>query len=166
MDNAFRKVTHNDIESVKRIEIENGLAAWSVNDYILELSAENSIFYLSESDETITGFILARLIMKQQFNVNKNDLFLDFDNEIQNEIEIYNIGVFDTYKRKGIGSFLLINLFEIAQEKKVCRIWLEVRISNITAVKFYESFGFEIIYTRKNFYVQPLEDAFVMAKKI
>ena len=162
MDRLFRKVTLDDIETVKKIEVENGLAGWSVNDYVAELNAENSIFYLAASDGIVTGFILARLIMNQQFDDNKSGLFLD----VGNEIEIYNIGIFDTYKRKGFGSFLLRKLLEMASEKKIDRIWLEVRVSNKAAIKFYASFGFETIYTRKNFYVQPLEDAFVMSKKL
>ena len=40
-------------------------------------------------------------------------------------------------------------------------ISLEVRKSNIPAIKLYEKFGFEKVGTRKDFYRKPQEDALI-----
>jgi ribosomal-protein-alanine N-acetyltransferase len=39
---------------------------------------------------------------------------------------------------------------------------LEVRPSNAAAVTLYKKLGFEILGTRKNYYTNPNEDAYLM----
>ena len=55
---------------------------------------------------------------------------------------------------------LLKNLIDFMKNK--CEfISLEVRKSNIPAIKLYEKFGFEKVGTRKDFYRKPQEDALI-----
>lgn len=42
---------------------------------------------------------------------------------------------------------------------------LEVRKSNLPAIRLYESFGFESAGVRPRFYEKPVEDALVMWKR-
>jgi ribosomal-protein-alanine N-acetyltransferase len=43
---------------------------------------------------------------------------------------------------------------------------LEVRKSNSGAIQFYDEFHFHVIGERKNYYSNPIEDAFVMEYQI
>jgi hypothetical protein len=45
-------------------------------------------------------------------------------------------------------------------------VYLEVRLSNITAIKLYEKLGFREIGRRSNYYPDSKEDALVMIKNI
>ena len=49
------------------------------------------------------------------------------------------------------------------QEAGVCRLYLEVRASNHPALALYASAGFQLLYTRHDYYQDPVEDARVMA---
>jgi ribosomal protein S18 acetylase RimI-like enzyme len=75
------------------------------------------------------------------------------------EIEILNIAVKKTHRRKGVASALLEKLKEHVSDKK---IHLEVRESNLGAISFYERKGFKITGLRKNFYRNPTENALLM----
>ncbi len=75
--------------------------------------------------------------------------------EIYDRIEIDYILVFEEYKRNGIGKKLLTSL-------KNSNISLEVRKSNVVAIQFYKSCGFEIVAERKNYYGK--EDGYLMCK--
>ena len=60
------------------------------------------------------------------------------------------------------------NLLKLALEKIKGagkeRVLLEVKSTNLSAQKLYESFGFKVISVRKNYY--PDGDAFVMEKEL
>jgi len=76
---------------------------------------------------------------------------------------IYNIAVCEKYRLMGIGSRLLENLLEYSKNLELRFLSLEVRVSNLSAVKFYEKLGFKNLGIRKNFYDFPKEDAFIMS---
>ena len=78
---------------------------------------------------------------------------------------VTNIAVLPEYRRKGVASALIEYCFALASEKKLSFVSLEVRKSNLAAIKLYEKFGFEIIGERKNFYECPTENALVMTRR-
>lgn len=43
------------------------------------------------------------------------------------------------------------------------KVILEVRVGNIPARNLYAKLGFKTLYTRKNYYKNPVEDALVMS---
>jgi ribosomal-protein-alanine N-acetyltransferase len=47
---------------------------------------------------------------------------------------------------------------------ELAQIILEVRPSNMPAIKLYEAFGFERLAVRKGYYRNPSEDCLVMRK--
>src|SRR5206468_12684671 len=76
--------------------------------------------------------------------------------------EIYNIAVEASHARTGIGKQLMAMVIEESRKRTVTKIVLEVRKSNVSAIRFYDSFRFHISGERKNYYSSPIEDAFVM----
>ncbi|MCL1827203.1 MAG: ribosomal protein S18-alanine N-acetyltransferase [Candidatus Cloacimonetes bacterium] len=74
---------------------------------------------------------------------------------------IYNIAIKSFYQRRGFATYLLQTVMQ--HHKKLYEHYLlEVRRSNIKAANLYFKLGFKIIYTRRNYYTNPLEDAVVM----
>ncbi|MDU1910641.1 ribosomal protein S18-alanine N-acetyltransferase [Fusobacterium sp.] len=74
--------------------------------------------------------------------------------------EIMKIAVNKEYRRKGIGEKMIKYIFSLAQ----IPIMLEVRENNKGAIEFYKKSGFELIATRKNYYTDTGETAYIMVK--
>ena len=70
------------------------------------------------------------------------------------------IAVSKEYRRKGIGEKLIKYIFSLIQMP----IMLEVRENNKGAIEFYRKNGFEQIATRKNYYTDTGEAAYIMVK--
>ena len=78
------------------------------------------------------------------------------------EVQIANVATDPSFRRKGVGMYLVEELKKVAVEKKSAVIMLEVRAGNIPAISLYEKAGFEKVGVRKNFYKKPDEDAILM----
>jgi ribosomal-protein-alanine N-acetyltransferase len=82
------------------------------------------------------------------------------------EMDIVNLAVAPEQRRRGFGRILLGRLIEKARRQGVRRIFLEVREGNLEAVGLYQGLGFEDTQRRKNFYLDPVEDARLMSLEI
>jgi ribosomal-protein-alanine N-acetyltransferase len=69
-------------------------------------------------------------------------------------------------RRRGIGGALIEIVVAWAHELGAREIWLEVRKSNVRAVRLYERYGFTITGCRPGYYVDPVEDALLMRCQI
>lgn len=74
------------------------------------------------------------------------------------ESNILNIGVNPQYQRQSIGSKMLERLFLISRINQAKVMWLEVRQSNMAAIKLYEKHHFNVIGQRKNYYQYSDQD--------
>ena len=81
---------------------------------------------------------------------------------IIDEVQIANVAVHPDFRRKGIAEKLLRFLIDEAKESNMFVITLEVRNSNIPAIKLYEKCDFSNVGVRKNYYKNPVEDAILM----
>jgi len=87
------------------------------------------------------------------------------------ELHLLNITVAPKLRRLGIAVRMMKAIEGIAASRKIPRIILEVRPSNIPAITLYQSLGYETIGVRKGYYpadesTGQREDAQVMAKSI
>lgn len=80
------------------------------------------------------------------------------------EGHITNVGVLEEARCKGVGSLLMEKLIEIALEKKMTGMTLEVRMGNAPAQALYHKYGFKTEGIRKNYYSDTKEDALIMWK--
>lgn len=94
-----------------------------------------------ESDAVVTGYALLRC----------------FD-----DAEIIRIATDSRCRRQGIGSMLLEALLAEVHKRDIHSIFLEVRSSNMPAIKLYEHAGFERAGVRRDYYSAPTEDAIIM----
>ncbi len=76
--------------------------------------------------------------------------------------QITNLAVHPDFRRRGIGSRLLLAIIDYCLALGLQGISLEVRVSNEGAQTLYERFGFIKVGRRKGYYQETGEDAFVM----
>ena len=82
------------------------------------------------------------------------------------ELEILNLAVDPADRRLGLGRRLLEAALRRGAAAGVGRALLEVRASNDPARSLYAKSGFVAIGLRKDYYVEPLEDALVLARPL
>jgi ribosomal-protein-alanine N-acetyltransferase len=146
------KLTLRDIPEVLDISVECGLCLWSADAYRAELIREDSIMLkLCGPDEIPIGFAVGRI-----FEYG-NDEFT---------VELTNIGLRQAVRGQGFGSILLKSFLTSCLTSGADFVILEVRISNKSAIGFYEKFGFVQTGRRRGFYADPLEDALTMRLKL
>src|SRR5205814_9954055 len=80
--------------------------------------------------------------------------------------EVYNIAVQQSYARSGVGHQLMAAAIQESSRRKAVKVVLEVRKSNNPAINFYLKFNFRIAGERKNYYSNPVEDAYVMELQV
>lgn len=99
----------------------------------------------TEEDE-IVGFLVARCL--------------------SDEWELENIVVHEIRKRRGIGTGLLRRLLSEAEASGAAGVILEVRESNASARRLYESIGFTSEGRRQAYYNNPAEDAILYRRSL
>ena len=78
---------------------------------------------------------------------------------------VVSIAVLEAHQGKGIGKALMLEGINGVIIRKSDEIYLEVRVSNESAVQLYKKLGF-IIKSRLKSYYRDGEDAFLMAKDL
>ncbi|MCI5797748.1 MAG: ribosomal protein S18-alanine N-acetyltransferase [Firmicutes bacterium] len=125
-------------------EISNCYFDWSKKQLEESLKTGN-IFLAAEQGNEIVAFLLAEDLI-DSFNL----LLIATKNE---------------FKNKNIATKLMQKLEEIAKNKKIEKIWLEVRENNIPAINLYKKNDFKNIYLRRNYYKNG-ENALIFEKLI
>ena len=77
-------------------------------------------------------------------------------------MDINSVFVFPSFRRKGIAEKLLSAVVGTAKEKRLDKIFLEVRETNAPAINLYQKVGFNKVGKRKKYYFDG-ENAIVMA---
>ena len=84
--------------------------------------------------------------------------------DICNEGNINNLAVREDFRGKGVGVKLLEDMLEVAKDRKLSALTLEVNEKNLAAIHLYKKFGFVIEGKRKKFYGGK-DDALIMWKR-
>ena len=138
----LREMQLDDVSAVSKLETELFPDPWPKKSFINEILAKKISFpFIVEENNEIIGYIICWYYLK--------------------ELHIGNVAVTMAKQGKGVGRFLLRNIFEIFSDSD--KSFLEVRETNKIAIKLYNSFGFKITYRRKSYYSNS-EDALVMVK--
>jgi [ribosomal protein S18]-alanine N-acetyltransferase len=153
LDVRIRKARKGDIDRI--IDIERSwqhLSHWSIDSYYRLLNDESftSSFVAEIEDErarlNIVGFVIFHIAADVS--------------------EIYNIAVENGYARSGVGHELMAAAIQESARRRATKVVLEVRKSNNPAINFYLKFNFRIAGERKNYYSNPVEDAYVMEHEV
>jgi len=141
-----RPMLLTDIQQVLVIEEESFGSPWSKNAFISELKNQYAYYLVASIGDKVVGYIGAWLI---------------FD-----EAHITTLAVAKEYRRQGIATLILEELFKDVRENQINKATLEVRVSNQRARKLYLQEGFVEVGVRKNYYSDNKEDAVIMWKQL
>lgn len=144
----IRKMIYEDLKEVYAIETKCFTTPWTLTSFKYELEFGQSILRVAVLEKKIIGYVCVRSIF-----------------DIAN---VLNLAVIPEFRQKGIGSMLFQSAIEELRrmEPDVKLLTLEVRESNIPAIRLYERAGFKIVSRRKGYYQLPNEDAIIMEKRI
>ena len=143
----IRKMKDTDIAAVSRIEKLTHIQPWSENvltdcyhsDYLCLVAEEN------DYQKELKGYIIL--------------------SQVLDEAHLLNLCVSLKYQGFGLGRELTARGITEVVKRGARKMFLEVRRSNMRAIRLYESFGFSEIGIRTNYYQGSSlsEDAVVMA---
>jgi ribosomal-protein-alanine N-acetyltransferase len=91
--------------------------------------------------------------------------FLNFW-RIDSELQIMNVAVAPEERRRGYASLLLEDLMLLGGQQRASAIVLEVRRTNMPAIRLYERHGYQRIGVRPRYYSDNGEDAIVMRRSL
>ena len=139
-----RDMSPDDLPRVKALADRSFTTPWSTSSFKYEIGNKDALLKVAVKDTRIIGYICIRS-------------FLD-------ATHIMDLAVTDEHRQQGVGAMLLIEaLQEVSRAKpKTEHITLEVRASNIAAIKLYKNFGFRETGRRTNYYSNPNEDGIIM----
>ena len=81
---------------------------------------------------------------------------------VEDELQVDNVVVDARFRNRGIAQRLLRRALEVASGKGAQTAILEVREGNREARRLYEKLGFKTVGRRKDYYVNPKDDALTM----
>ncbi|MCM2678922.1 ribosomal protein S18-alanine N-acetyltransferase [Echinimonas agarilytica] len=145
-DPSFRHYNASDIDQIAAIEERVQVTPWPRSMFIEPLEYHRYFGFVLECETEIVGFYIAEFIA--------------------GEATLHNVAVKPAFQGRGLGKHLLQHLIEQCRDRKAEQLFLEVRESNTTARGLYESFGFEQVGLRKDYYraAWGKENGLVLAK--
>lgn len=138
----IRPMTKNDLEEVAEIEKACFSTPWSKEALKKEIKNKFARYVVAKIDGKIIGY---------------GGLWLIID-----EGHITNIAVLKEFRKKDVGSHILEALIEICKKRNISSMTLEVRVSNRSARKLYEKYGFQEVGIRPKYYSDNNEDALIL----
>ncbi len=119
---------------------------WSEASVASELENPLSLWLVEEREGVVAGYIGSQ--------------------SVPPEADVMNVAVAPEFRRQGIASALLSALAARLAVQGIRSLTLEVRVSNAAARALYAAFGFAEIGRRKNYYLEPKEDALILRKEL
>ena len=141
----------SDIPSILEIECDSQPEPWTEKAFVEEINRANSSLLVARlpvgdfggaPSAEVAGYICFWLVA--------------------GEIQILNIAVRKILRRRGIARKLIEFAVRTGLEQHAGLVTLEVRKSNLSARKLYESFGFRVTGERPDYYGVQKESAVLM----
>ncbi|MFU0842274.1 MAG: [Ribosomal protein S18]-alanine N-acetyltransferase [Burkholderia sp.] len=144
----FRPARESDCAELARLEAQVEYSPWKEGDFEDALRAR----WRCELLETESGQIAAWAVILPGVG----------------EAELLDIGVALPLQGRGLGRAMLNRAFEIVRAEGFPQFLLEVRESNVRALRLYETSGFKRVGLRKNYYAAAggRENAVLMTAEV
>ena len=143
----LRSLTLADLAAIERIERSAYPTPWSRSMFAGEIVKQSSICVGAvdgEDEARLVGYMII--------------------SRYADAWHLMNIAVDDDHRRRGIATQLLTRLFELTEGDDRRGYTLEVRVSNVDAIRLYEGLGFVARGLRRGYYTDNREDALIMWK--
>ncbi len=145
---TIRPMQVEDLEAVLAIDRQSFSLPWPESAYRYELLQNSASLCLvaemeaMEGSRQVVGMVVVWIIM--------------------DEAHIATLAVHPSYRRLGIGTYLLKEALEGSVKRGARHAMLEVRASNVIAQTMYQRFGFKVVFRRPKYYRDNNEDALLM----
>ena len=139
----LRRLDARDLDAVETIERASYPTPWSRSMFAAELRKAGSVAIgaFGEEGELVGYAFVSRYV---------------------DAWHVMNVAVAPDFRRRGIATTLLERMFEATEADQRRGYTLEVRVSNLDAIRLYERLGFEARGTRRGYYTDNREDALIM----
>jgi len=138
----FEPLSESHIPAILEIEKVSNTAPWSERSFKNELDHQHGVFLVGILQGEVVAYGGVWLVV--------------------DEAHVTTIAVAEQNRRQGIGQRLMVELLHKAKAAGMVCSTLEVRASNVGAIKLYEKFGYSVTATRRGYYPDNREDAVVM----
>jgi ribosomal-protein-alanine N-acetyltransferase len=138
----IRELDAADLSAIESIEKRAYPTPWSRSMFASELAKPTSICLGAFEGDELVGYVI-------------NSRYVD-------AWHVMNVAVDPDRHRRGIATALLRRLFELTRDDERRGYTLEVRVSNVGAIRLYEGLGFEPRGIRRGYYTDNREDALIM----
>ena len=143
MSVELRRLEMRDLDTVEVIERASYPTPWSRSMFAAELRKPSALAIgaYQETGELVGYAFVSRYV---------------------DAWHVMNVAVAPEFRRRGIATELLERLFDVTAEDRRRGYTLEVRVSNVSAIRLYEQLGFESRGIRPGYYTDNREDALIM----
>lgn len=142
----IRLMVEDDISQVCHLEKVSFAQPWSEFAFHSELADNKLAYYVvltpKEAPKQVVGY---------------GGMWIILD-----EAHITNIAVDPAYRGKRLGELVVTALQQLARLRGASKMTLEVRVSNMSAIRLYTRLGFKEEGIRKHYYTDNNEDASIM----
>ncbi len=144
---AFRALNENDIAAVAAIEADIYLFPWSAGNFRDSLSSCYRCIGAWVANELVSYAVVMIAV---------------------DEAHLLNLAVASQWQRHGIGATMLTYVIDEMRNRPLEMIYLEVRPTNMAALKLYDRFGFKQLGLRRDYYpaLTGREDALFLGLNI
>ncbi len=178
MPYVIEPMTIDDLAEVHAVEVQSVPTPWPISAYRRELNNPQGNYYvvcrwrspegsMVEQAAERQGRGLFPIFHRQQERpgppahapiVGFAGMWVQMD-----EAHVTIIGVAPAHRGRGVGDYIFTALIDEAMRRNATWITLEVRVSNLRAQNLYAKYGFSVQGTRRRYYSDDGEDAYVMS---
>jgi len=142
----LRPFAPNDIPAIAAIVHEALRESYPATLYLDIYKWWRDGFFVAEQDGQIVGFLAGV-------------------NNAPHNARILMLAVLERHRQHGVGSSLMDEFLRQCALRALKTVELEVRVSNATAIRFYQRYGFQIAGTLPRFYTDG-EDGYKMMRHL
>ena len=136
----------SDLDDIYELDMQTFAMPWSKEALSYDiLENDNAFVIVAEYEGEFAGYA---------------DIWTVLD-----EADLNSIAVRVDFRRKGIGDAIMLAMTEMLSANGVATINLEVRVSNMPAIKLYKKYGVNECGVRPGYYLDNGEDALIMKRE-
>ncbi|MBI4258394.1 MAG: ribosomal protein S18-alanine N-acetyltransferase [Thaumarchaeota archaeon] len=152
----IRQCTRQDLPNVIRINFATLPEHYSDLFFEELLKESPETFIVADSYDTIVGYIMCRI----EFGFSNVKKF-----GLARKGHIVSVSVVEEHRKKGLGRALMEEAMRGMVTRGCSEVFLEVRVSNTSAISIYQKMGFPTT-SRLEGYYRDGEAAYLMAKPL
>lgn len=135
-----------DMAAILEIHNESSSEEWGNSSCKAFLSTNNALVLVAEYERRVAGFV--------------------FYNIFSGKTEIFKIAVFNSVRRKGIGTELIHAVLNLKSVQKTTLVCIEVRETDLDTQLFLQKSGFRCTRIFRDQFPSPYGDAYRMEYRI